>query len=210
MCTTYTGRLVMPTNFGVPSALDIAISLGRECRWAGSVRVWWSVLHHVRAMCDMAAEMFVGEVPEDVRAHILLHDAHEAILRDVPSTWKTNEQRGQEQRLDARIYEAYLGGLPSLDTNAQVKALDILCLRGECSALLPAATAYNAGINLDHQLQHTMDMRRVVMQLHGEYATPDSSVHENSPLVRWYIEELRGLVSPGRWAVYGDHTNDAH
>jgi hypothetical protein len=50
----------------------------------------------------------------------------------------------------------------------------------------------------------------VVMQLHGEYATPDSSVHENSPLVRWYIEELRGLVSPGRWAVYGDHTNDAH
>ena len=209
MCVTYSGRLIMPTNYGVPSALDIAVSLGRECRWTGSLREWWSVLHHLRAMMYLAVHLFdlpdEQHVPAPVRAHILLHDAHEAVLRDVPTTWKTEAQREQERNLDRRIYEAYLGGPPVAHVASQVQALDQLCLRGEAATLTHERAAFCAGIDLDYRPHVTTMAQDVVYRVLGQYEGPASSAAAmGSPLVRWYLQALRQAVPANRWAVFGE------
>lgn len=194
----------MPTNFGVPSALDIAVHLGRESRWAGALNKWWTVLHHVHALMSMAALLTRDGGPAEpaVRAHILLHDAHEAILRDVPTTWKTDQQREQEARLDDRIYGSYLGHMPEDRVVRYVKAMDLIMLLAEGQIMGPPGCLHNAGLERTHDEAGLGLAVQAVMDTNELYPHPNDSVWSTSPLVKWYLVELRKVCRQERWEAY--------
>ena len=95
---TNSGRLVSPDE-GVPSIEDIALSLSRQPRFGGMTRRWWSVLDHSLFVEHLAR--IEGQSPA-TRLACLLHDAHE-FTGDIPTHFKTGEQRELQAKLDKRI-----------------------------------------------------------------------------------------------------------
>lgn len=72
---------------------DIARGLSRECRFAGQVREFYSVAEHsvncVRLFQKHAAGcIFSDPWLRDIARDILMHDAHEAYLKDIPTPLK--------------------------------------------------------------------------------------------------------------------------
>jgi hypothetical protein len=118
---TYTGRIAYPG--GAPSLLDIAVSLSRECRYAGAGQHWWPVALHTFVVCDL--------LPMEDRVHGLLHDASECITGDIPRTIKTNENKQFEDEVLDAIYAGLGVGLPSPAVVEKVHAADRLALCGE-------------------------------------------------------------------------------
>ena len=115
--TTSDGRLVTQYNLGVPTPRDLATSLGRVPRFVGHSKVWWTVLHHV-AHVYRTLERYIEELGNDsfersFQLKALLHDSEESILGDLPTPWKAEGRREQEERLCARIERCY--GLASGD-----------------------------------------------------------------------------------------------
>lgn len=101
---TQSGILVTPFGDTAPALQDIALGLGRMPRFAGQTRGWWSVLHH-----SLVVERIITADRQDasLRLAALLHDAHEAITGDVPTTWKTDDLRARQDALDDRIAKRY-------------------------------------------------------------------------------------------------------
>jgi len=93
--------LVLPGNDGCPTLQDIAVGLGRMPRWAGATKRTYTVLQH-----SLACEEYVrlGKHKPLTRLYTILHDAHEAVTGDVPTSWKTGELRRWQDRLDKRIW----------------------------------------------------------------------------------------------------------
>ena len=112
---TYSGRMVSASQDSVPSESDIALSLSRQPRFAGMTRRWWSVLDHSIYVAELAIRD--GESPRVVVA-ALLHDAHE-FTGDIPTPFKTAEQKEMQRRMDVQIFRAYLPdsgqGMPACD-----------------------------------------------------------------------------------------------
>lgn len=142
---TYTGRSVWPhwsehaTDIG-PSLEDIAVGLGRQSRFAGQTREFYTVLCHTLVCGQLAPAVAVAEVlpPGLLRLAALLHDSHEAILGDTPSTWKANIVRDLEAMIDARVAIEF--GLDLEYDRSQpiadaVKRIDAACLAAEAHAL---------------------------------------------------------------------------
>lgn len=67
-------------------AIDIAIGLSRECRFAGGAKKFYSVAEH-SIWCALRAEDLYPHVPL-IAFKLLLHDAHEYIWKDLPSPIK--------------------------------------------------------------------------------------------------------------------------
>jgi 5'-deoxynucleotidase YfbR-like HD superfamily hydrolase len=142
---TYTGRPVWPTwiaerptpegepdDIG-PSIEDIAVGLGRQSRFAGQTREFYTVLCHSLVTGQVAREFW----PDDqmLRRHLLLHDGHESMIGDVPTTWKGVFTRIDEAELDRRIAAEH-GLEPLSDENmALLKSVDFAALRAEAHAL---------------------------------------------------------------------------
>lgn len=187
MATTFSGRLVTPGNFGVPSPLDLAVQRGRMPRFAGATDGWWSVLHHVRVLSS-----FAGELP---RALALLHDGEEACTYDTMTTWKTPEQRALERRLERRIQAAYMGRLPTAGEAAAVKRLDMECLRAEMLVLGPPGVLAHSGLDRGDPPRPAVEATVRAVRWGGS-TTPDSE------LVRWYVAELEHAVDRRRWEAY--------
>lgn len=76
----------------VPSLEDIGWGLGRIVRFGGQTKQWYNVLLH---------SITVSKIVTDPRAYYyaLLHDAPEAIVSDVVSTWKGQEAKERENEL---------------------------------------------------------------------------------------------------------------
>lgn len=140
---TYSGRAVWPPNTaenGVPTDIgpsleDIAVGLGRQSRFAGQTREFYTVLCHSLVCWQVALELW----PEDygVRKVLLLHDGHEAMISDVPTTWKNPMTRDDEAELDRRIWLEF--DLPELkegyDLTKRVKMVDAAALAAEAHVL---------------------------------------------------------------------------
>lgn len=139
---TQSGILVMPGGTTSPSLQDIAIGLGRMPRFAGQTRGWWSVLHHSFVMERLAqdctqravpvqafSEQSLAEASRMFRLAHLMHDAHEAITGDVPTTWKPGALKDFQIELDERIQERF--GLWFSPFRAHIKAHDATALRAE-------------------------------------------------------------------------------
>ena len=102
---TYSGREVSPSR-GVPSIEDLALSLSRQPRFGGMCRTHWTVLDH-SLFVQLLAER--DEQPAEIQLACLLHDAHEW-TGDIPTHFKTPEQKGMQQEMDHRIYGSYFPG----------------------------------------------------------------------------------------------------
>lgn len=138
---TYTGRSVWPhwsEHYGAigPSLADIAVGLGRQSRFAGQTREFYTVLCHT-----LVCEQLAGDVAERLvlpvgllRDALLLHDAHEAVLGDTPTTWKGESTRVAEVELDTLI-RAEHGSEFSSAIDEGVKLADAACLAAEAHAL---------------------------------------------------------------------------
>lgn len=138
---TYTGRPVwphwssMPTDRG-PALNDIAVGLGRQSRFAGQTREFYTVLCHSLVCGQLAPAVAVadGLPPGTLRLAALLHDAHEAVLGDTPTTWKANIVRDLEAELDDRVAREF-GLERSQAIDDAVKKIDVACLAAEAHAL---------------------------------------------------------------------------
>jgi 5'-deoxynucleotidase YfbR-like HD superfamily hydrolase len=145
--TTYSGRQIS-VDAGVPSLNDIALGLSRICRFAGQGRRFFSVASHALWMQDFARAVLKASPATQLA--ILLHDAHEAVMSDIPTPLKTLEQKNVQHKLDARIFDAYFhayGGYEGFgDREAQpyqiVKQLDYDALLTEYAAVGPPHKSY--------------------------------------------------------------------
>lgn len=138
---TYSGRSVWPTNTQVPdvptdigpSIEDIAVGLGRQSRFAGQTREFYTVLCH-SLVCGQVADEFYPGRPLVAR-WLRLHDAHESCISDVPTTWKNPLTRADEEELDRRIFAEHMP--LELDEEEQeiVKLVDFAALQAEAHVL---------------------------------------------------------------------------
>ncbi len=132
---TYSGSLV-GVNFGQPNVVDISVQCMRQCRFAGALREWWPVGMH---------QMLTADIVDTVLKHpelvldCLLHDAPEAIFGDTPTPVKTAERRGQENKLQARIYVSMNLTMPTTAQYLVIKEADTLALMVEAAELGPEA-----------------------------------------------------------------------
>ena len=130
---TFSGRSVKPRpDTQPPSLIDIAVGLSRQPRFAGQGRRWFSVLDHT-LFCDELAKRndsvpLLGSDDEEARRRwrlaMLLHDAHEAITADVPTTFKNDALRLAQVDLDVVIANAYYpGGFAHFGSQAVTEAV---------------------------------------------------------------------------------------
>jgi len=101
---THTGTWITDANDAVPSPLDIAVASGRITRFAGAL--WMPLIAHITLVSWISLRR--GQ-KDDYRTWYaaLLHDAHEVVLGEVPSSAKTASRKKQERTHDRRIFSAY-------------------------------------------------------------------------------------------------------
>ena len=97
---TASGRTVTATE-GSPDIFDIALGLSRQPRVGGQVREHYTVLQHSLFCSSMAVED--GQSPR-IQLLCLLHDAHESVMGDIPTSLKSDAQREVQASLDKRIF----------------------------------------------------------------------------------------------------------
>ena len=148
MILTFTGRLIDPFKLEPKdiSIRDIAHALSMTCRWGGHTSRFYSVAEHCVRLVEFAdtsneASPFLGSL--DLKKLLLLHDASEAYLTDVPSPYKARPEfaafvafEHEVQRvIDAHFDLERLKRYSPL--NAAVKRLDVAILGNEAAELLP-------------------------------------------------------------------------
>jgi hypothetical protein len=125
---SYSGRLVTFES-GAPSINDVAVQLGRICRFAGGTHIFWSVLCHSMVVADL--------LPKHLQIHGLLHDAGESVFSDIPSGFKSELIHTQEEIVLKRIYlEAGIAWMNDTDREL-VKRADRRGFLGEVSTVAP-------------------------------------------------------------------------
>ncbi len=120
--TTVSGRRI---HFPDPSAdeftlYDIAHALSRAPRWCGHTDIPWTVAEH----CLLVAELYrLHEVDpnEETYKGLLLHDATEAFLADIPSPVK--ELLPDYRKLEATLYTTIYKALECLPPECTIKKL---------------------------------------------------------------------------------------
>lgn len=100
-----------------PSLYAIGVGLGRTARWRGQTETPFSVLAHTIVVANL--------LPPELRIHGLLHDAAEAIVGDVPATWKTPADSERERVILERIYAEVDVPWPTALEHSQVKVADM-------------------------------------------------------------------------------------
>lgn len=110
---TYTGKKFY---FSAPTAhmidiVDIAHALSNLCRYNGHTSSFYSVAEH----CILLCSKYVEENPDDITTAraMLLHDASEAYMCDMPSPIKHSmpQFRDMESRIEPVIFAKY--GVPN-------------------------------------------------------------------------------------------------
>lgn len=101
---TISGKLVLPDNDEVPSINDIAWGLSAQPRFAGHTYRWWTVMHHSLVVYEIIKEL--PSAGPELLLLALLHDAHEAVTGDIPTTWKSESFKAQQAALDRRIFQS--------------------------------------------------------------------------------------------------------
>ena len=117
----YTGTVGYPN--GAPNIVDIAVSLSRECRYAGNGVHWWPVALHSFVVCDL--------LPIELRLHGLLHDAAECVLGDVPKPAKSLAIEEMEKQITSAIYAGLKLPMPTIEQQDPIHISDTRALHGE-------------------------------------------------------------------------------
>ncbi len=121
---------------GILSLEEAAVGLSREGRFANQTILRWTVADHLLACMHLAGEW------NDPRIRLLvgLHDYHESMLRDVPTTFKTNAARRFERKLDKRLYAMLEIKPPTRHDASVIHFIDKEMLLAEASLVAPLAT----------------------------------------------------------------------
>ena len=169
-----------------PGIRDLAIGQYRMCRYGGHTNQWWSVLQHSIAM---HAYLKVLGSPTLLLMEALLHDAHEAITADVPSSWKPNAMRDLQDELDARIHKLY--GLPyplAYEDKRAIKEADHMMLLAEATAFgPPGILSYFDLSALDPRAQDA------VCWVHTRSEKDDPRTLENTWAIDYYLKLFHHL-----------------
>jgi 5'-deoxynucleotidase YfbR-like HD superfamily hydrolase len=113
---TLSGRYVRRQGGEALTLRDIGLALGRVPRFGGHCRYHWTVLHHSIAAGKLAdmVDYQTGQRQAGRVLGALLHDAHEAVTGDIPTPWKTTDNRIDQYLLDKQIFGEF-GMLPPPD-----------------------------------------------------------------------------------------------
>lgn len=132
------GTLVSKST-GMLSLEEIAVGLARMPRFGGQTIIRWTVAEHLLAGMTWMRARYPGSFGLELAFG--LHDAHEALTSDVPTTFKTWGLRRLQRRLDRRLCAA-LGLDHRWLEHEAVKQLDRDMLLAEASVVAPLRT-YN-------------------------------------------------------------------
>lgn len=217
MTTTYTGRLVTPTNMGVPHPRDMAVQLGRIPRYAGATVGWWSVLHHLYTCSQLVQQVAtrdvllvegradLGLVSTEVKElAVLLHEIDEVCTGDVPTPWKPIEFRRQSDPLQARAYTCYMGFNPGPSLRAYIRHVDELALYGEMETVAPNGCMQHSGyLSRPFTADDEVGIRaaiEVTLGVQGRFSGPMASADAmRSPLPQWFMARMEQLMAPHLW-----------
>lgn len=110
---------------------SIAHALSQNARYNGNAKFFYSVAEHSVLVSLLVEELGLGDPME-----ALLHDAHESIISDVPSPWKSilPDYRALEGKLEVSLRQHF--GL-NAEKSEGVKRADWLALFIEAEALIP-------------------------------------------------------------------------
>lgn len=136
---TFSGRAFDPLRFD-PSDLhleDIAHSLAHICRYNGHCKRFYSVAEHSVRLAVAAGSRYGNGY---VARYLLLHDASEAYLADIPRPLKERHEfdfyREAEAKLQVAIYRKWVG---SALKPAEVRKMDTEILGTEARELFDGA-----------------------------------------------------------------------
>jgi hypothetical protein len=137
---TLSGALITQED-GNPTVPDIARGLARMPRFAGQTLVPWSVAEHSLVVEAIIGAMFqnLKWLPPETTLYGLLHDAHEMMTGDIPTTFKTEDMRRLQWRLDARLYKGLGISLPTVALRKAVKDADNEALLAEARVVASPA-----------------------------------------------------------------------
>lgn len=130
---TNSGIVVDPGMDSAPSETDIAISMCRVTRYAGSI--WCPLSVHSILTVEMA---FQKTGNYRTYAYGLLHDCHETITGEIVRAWKPPEMKTRESELDGRILPTFgLRREELYDLSADIRYADekALCLEASIRRL---------------------------------------------------------------------------
>ncbi len=127
---------------------DIAVGLSRAPRFVGQTVLPWFVIDHILAGMVYAERAGWSKA---IQLHFGLHDAHEAMTADVPTTFKTGDLRAIQRKLDARLYVALGLYSPTWAEKDVVKELDEDMLLAEAYTLCPPATYERIVVERGHR-----------------------------------------------------------
>lgn len=115
-----------PANFDI---LDIALGLSKECRYIGRCRGFYSVAEHACHCFDVGRIIGLGGAQ---LRRVLLHDASEAYLRDLPSPTKLvlPDYAKIEAIVQEAIYERFMCPAEVLSSGT-LKTIDLIVLKAE-------------------------------------------------------------------------------
>lgn len=197
---------------GILPLEDIATGLSRIPRFAGQTVGRWSVCDHLLAgMLWTRKSSWCGTQPcarngATRELHFALHDAHEAMTSDVPTTFKTDDLRAIQRRLDSRLYVSLGLYQPDWREEEFVHLLDSEMLLAEAAVVTPSTTyrrivAEKGGREATHT--HRVAVAEVLSWNLDEYETADLWLTRTRNL----IEEVKGAFS-GK-VTYAPYSNDA-
>lgn len=129
-----TGGSLVTTRKGMLTLEEAALGLSRIPRFVGQTVVPWTVAHHLLVCREMARP------DQDLTVHALLHDFHEALTGDIPTTFKTRDIKRTQRRLDARVYASLNVPLPTAAQARIIKSIDHRALLAEAAIVTPTAT----------------------------------------------------------------------
>jgi hypothetical protein len=196
---THSGRLVTLSE-GVPSLVDVGLSLSRTPRFGGHTNRWWTVAHHVLWLHDYARRL--GE-SVDVQNAVLIHDAHESLFGDISTHFKTAETRAHQHVVDQRFADHYMaaGWSTYLAVKPEVDWLDHNALQAEAVAVGPPILQEDPKL-LDEHFYGRPSANAVAFLVHwidakySDLMDPAQLAHnERAPLVRAYIDRVLGYLS---------------
>lgn len=181
---THEGKLVLQSNTESPTIGDVAYQLGKIIRFGGACDGWWTVLHHSLVCHDLAlkyAEQKGYEIEATVLLALqtLLHDAHECITSDVPSTWKCSEMKVNQKDLDGRIYQSLSLFYPSERELEVMAEIDAEALIAEAYTVFKAFFDY-------YSRDVSLEAKMVVLRIAELYPGPETTLGENALAVRRY------------------------
>jgi hypothetical protein len=180
---SYSGRRVGPAeDQESPSIQDIAVSLGRICRYAGGCVRFFPVLLHSFVVADL--------VEQDAKIYALLHDATESIVGDIPRGFKTDEIADVEDLMFEKILRAQQLPLPTAEQWMSVKYADNQALFGE------VWTVGNAGLRT-----YYMERNRMAEELALEYVRrfpPEECIQPDGLAVLEFVRRYRDYTVGGQ------------